>query len=120
MNLLAHIAHAIPIVAKIMLTCFTANESALGFYKKLGYEKDECSPEPRKLKGGKRVECDYVILSRKVRREGEEKAGEEDVEVGKRGEKGIGSESGSGSGCGMMGEIGKEVGKGGGKRKRGV
>lgn len=54
MSLLASIARAIPGVEKTMLTCFTANEAALKFYKKLGYEKDEYSPEPKRLKGGGR------------------------------------------------------------------
>ncbi|QSZ30851.1 hypothetical protein DSL72_000409 [Monilinia vaccinii-corymbosi] len=62
MSLLASIAHAIPGVQKTMLTCFTANEAALSFYKKLGYGKDEYSPEPKRLKGGRVVESDYVIL----------------------------------------------------------
>ncbi|KAF7867244.1 hypothetical protein EAF04_005327 [Stromatinia cepivora] len=69
MSLLTSIARAIPGVEKTMLTCFTANEEALSFYKKLGYEKDEYSPEPKRLKGGKAVESDYVILSRGVERE---------------------------------------------------
>ncbi|KAM0130161.1 hypothetical protein ACHAO1_008039 [Botrytis cinerea] len=94
MSLLASIARAIPGVEKTMLTCFTANEAALKFYKKLGYEKDEYSPEPKRLKGGKVLENDYVILSKRVERTGDERVGDE--------------------------EDSKEVGVGKGKRKRRV
>ena len=94
MSLLASIARAIPGVEKTMLTCFTANEAALKFYKKLGYEKDEYSPEPKRLKGGKVLENDYVILSKRVERTGDERVGGE--------------------------EDSKEVGVGKGKRKRRV
>ncbi|KAI9641051.1 hypothetical protein NHQ30_010479 [Ciborinia camelliae] len=89
MNLLTSIAHAIPGVQKTMLTCFTANEPALSFYRKLGYEIDECSPEPRRLKGGRVVETDYVILSKRVHVEGGGGGGE-----GEEGRKGVGYESG--------------------------
>ncbi|TEY54686.1 hypothetical protein BOTCAL_0239g00080 [Botryotinia calthae] len=82
MSLLTSIARAIPGVEKTMLTCFTANEAALKFYKKLKYEKDEYSPEPKRLKGGKVLENDYVILSKRVERMGGEEDSKE-VEVGK-------------------------------------
>lgn len=78
-----------------MLTCFTANKTALNFYEKLGYEKDEYSPEPKRLKGGRVVESDYVILSRRVEgKEGEKSEEEEEErEVGrgkrKRSEQGV-------------------------------
>ena len=38
------------------------------FYERLGYEKDEFSPEPRVLRNGTVVEIDYVILSKGARR----------------------------------------------------
>ncbi|TGO56958.1 hypothetical protein BCON_0071g00120 [Botryotinia convoluta] len=82
MSLLTNIARAIPGVEKTMLTCYTANEAALKFYRKLGYEKDEYSPEPKRLKGGKVLESDYVILSKRVEGTGEEVEGKE-VEIGK-------------------------------------
>lgn len=82
MSLLTNIARAIPGVEKAMLTCYTANEAALKFYRKLGYEKDEYSPEPKRLKGGKVLESDYVILSKRVERIGDGVEGKE-VEAGK-------------------------------------
>lgn len=85
MSLLASVARAIPGVEKTMLTCFTANEAALEFYGKLGYEKDEYSPEPKRLKSGKVLEGDYVILSRRVQRSGNEVEGKnQEVGNGKR------------------------------------
>ena len=51
---------------KTMLTVFRSNEAAIRFYKKLGYEKDKYSPEPRKLRGGKVKEADYLILSKNL------------------------------------------------------
>ncbi|APA07233.1 hypothetical protein SS1G_04033 [Sclerotinia sclerotiorum 1980 UF-70] len=76
MTLLTSISRAIPGVEKIMLTCFVANKEALGFYKKFGFEIDEYSPEPKRLKGGRLVQSDYVILSRRVEGEGVEGGGE--------------------------------------------
>jgi hypothetical protein len=64
------IAHNMPPVTKVMLTCFAANERGLAFYKKLGFSTDEISPVPRRLRGGRIYEPDYVILSKRVRREG--------------------------------------------------
>jgi RimJ/RimL family protein N-acetyltransferase len=58
------VAENIPTVEKAMLTCFVSNESALKFYEKLGFTKDDYSPRERKLRGGKVVVPDYVILSR--------------------------------------------------------
>ena len=51
---------------KTMLTVFRSNEAAIRFYKTLGYEKDKYSPEPRKLRGGKVKEADYLILSKNL------------------------------------------------------
>lgn len=64
MNYLADTAEHIPSVQKVMLTCFVCNTHALAFYHKLGYTTDDFSPRPRKLRGGKVVTPDYVVLSR--------------------------------------------------------
>ncbi|MCJ1402781.1 hypothetical protein MMC11_006002 [Xylographa trunciseda] len=53
-------------VEKAMLTVFVANEGARRFYKRLGYDVDEFSPEERKLRGGVVVVPDYVILSKSL------------------------------------------------------
>ncbi|KAI1065798.1 hypothetical protein LB507_000140 [Fusarium sp. FIESC RH6] len=58
------VAENIPSIEKAMLTCFVSNKSALKFYEKLGFTKDDYSPRGRKLRGGKVVIPDYVILSR--------------------------------------------------------
>ncbi|KAH8682758.1 acyl-CoA N-acyltransferase [Xylariales sp. PMI_506] len=55
-----------PDVNKVMLTCFLKNENALAFYRKLGFEKDSISPEPRKLRFGKEFIPDYIIMSKKT------------------------------------------------------
>ncbi|KAH7018375.1 acyl-CoA N-acyltransferase [Microdochium trichocladiopsis] len=55
-------------IEKVMLTCFLSNKSALKFYGKLGFTKDDISPGPRTLRGGKIIEPDYVILSKEVAR----------------------------------------------------
>lgn len=60
------VAESIAGVEKVMLTCFVSNDKARRFYEKLGFEKDEFSPRDRKLRGGKIVTSDYVILSRRV------------------------------------------------------
>ncbi|KAK4241180.1 acyl-CoA N-acyltransferase [Achaetomium macrosporum] len=57
----------LPPVTKVMLTCFLSNQRALAFYRKLGFEKDEISPGPRKLRHGKTFIPDYVIMSQAVR-----------------------------------------------------
>lgn len=68
MKHLMDVAESIPKVEKTMLTCFVSNASALQFYEKLGFTKDEYSPRERKLRGGKTVIPDYVILSRRTTR----------------------------------------------------
>ncbi|KAK4142877.1 uncharacterized protein C8A04DRAFT_12895 [Dichotomopilus funicola] len=60
-------ASNLPPITKVMLTCFLANQRGLAFYKKLGFETDEISPVPRKLRYGKIFTPDYVILSKTVR-----------------------------------------------------
>ncbi|CZT20381.1 uncharacterized protein RCC_06241 [Ramularia collo-cygni] len=49
-------------VEKVMLTCFVANERALGAYRKWGFGVDVCSPGERRLRG-KIWKADYVIMS---------------------------------------------------------
>lgn len=53
-------------VEKAMMTVFVVNEKALGFYGALGYEEDEFSPKPRRLRGGVVKVPDYVILSKSL------------------------------------------------------
>lgn len=67
MDYLATVAESIPIVEKVMLTCFIANANAYAFYEKLGFERDPMSPVPKKLRFGKVFEPDYVIMSKRVR-----------------------------------------------------
>lgn len=55
-----------PPIKKVMLTCFLSNERAFGFYKKLGFEEDEISPRPKKLRSGKEYTPDYMIMSKVV------------------------------------------------------
>ena len=49
---------------KAMLTVFKTNKAAMRFYERLGYQKDEYSPRPRKLRGGVVKDPDYMILSK--------------------------------------------------------
>jgi len=52
---------------KTMLTVFKSNEIARRFYERLGYEVDEYSPRPRKLRNGTIKDVDYLILSKKLK-----------------------------------------------------
>ncbi|KXX79690.1 N-alpha-acetyltransferase 40 [Madurella mycetomatis] len=61
------VATNLPPVTKVMLTCFLSNQSGLNFYEKLGFEKDDISPGPRKLRYGKTSTPDYVIMSKLIR-----------------------------------------------------
>jgi GNAT superfamily N-acetyltransferase len=61
------VAANLPPISKVMLTCFLSNQRGLDFYRKLGFEKDEISPGPRKLRYGKTFTPDYVIMSKPVR-----------------------------------------------------
>ncbi|KAK1713414.1 hypothetical protein CaCOL14_009364 [Colletotrichum acutatum] len=82
MDFLVKVAESIPIIEKVMLTCFISNADARAFYEKLGFEIDALSPVERKLRFGKVFVPDYVIMSKRVRdkRKGE---GKEDLdEVG--------------------------------------
>lgn len=49
---------------KTMLTVFKSNTKAVRFYKRCGFEIDEYSPQPRKLRNGTVKEPDYLILSK--------------------------------------------------------
>ncbi|KAF1345588.1 acyl-CoA N-acyltransferase, partial [Delphinella strobiligena] len=49
---------------KTMLTVFRRNEQARAMYGKLGYDVDECSPRPRRLRGGVVKGVDYIIMSK--------------------------------------------------------
>jgi GNAT superfamily N-acetyltransferase len=69
MGFLFTVAGNIPPVGKVMLTCFLSNVRGLDFYKKLGFQKDEISPAPRKLRFGKTFTPDYVILSKTISRQ---------------------------------------------------
>ena len=54
-------------VSKVMLTVFRANTRAVDWYAKLGYQEDEFSPGPRKLRNGTVKEPSYIILSKQVK-----------------------------------------------------
>lgn len=54
-------------VEKAMLTVFKSNEAARRFYDTLGYQVDEYSPRPRRLRNGTVKEVDYIILSKNLR-----------------------------------------------------
>ncbi|KAI1383996.1 acyl-CoA N-acyltransferase [Hypoxylon trugodes] len=68
MGFLESVAANTPPIEKVMLTCFLRNQRALAFYKKAGFEKDEISPEPRRLRFGKEFIPDYIIMSKVVAR----------------------------------------------------
>ena len=62
---------------KAMLTVFRSNEGAAQFYEGLGYGVDEFSPGPRKLRGGRVKEADYLIMSKALGK-GDEENGKKD------------------------------------------
>ncbi|OCT46075.1 putative N-acetyltransferase [Cladophialophora carrionii] len=67
MDLAEQIARNIGL-AKVMLTVFRANKRAVGWYTKLGYQEDDFSPGPRKLRNGTVKEPSYIILSKQLKR----------------------------------------------------
>lgn len=66
MQLVVEAGERIESVHKVMLTCFVSNTHARWFYERLGFGVDACSPRERKLRGGKVVVPDYVIMSRRT------------------------------------------------------
>ncbi|GAB7355790.1 hypothetical protein MBLNU459_g6470t1 [Dothideomycetes sp. NU459] len=51
---------------KAMLTVFRRNSLALGYYSRRRYGTDECSPRPKRLRGGVVKDVDYVIMSKRL------------------------------------------------------
>ncbi|KAI5245173.1 hypothetical protein E4T43_03304 [Aureobasidium subglaciale] len=62
-NVVEHIGRTTA-MDKSMLTVFKSNTRARNWYASRGYEVDEISPKPRKLRGGRSIESDYEILSK--------------------------------------------------------
>lgn len=71
MDLLETVAYNIDVVDKVMLTVFTCNKRAVEFYQKCGFVRDEISPQPRTLRGGKVKVPEYEILSKRVEHHGD-------------------------------------------------
>lgn len=70
-DLLETVACNIGVVDKVMLTVFTCNKRAVEFYQKCGFVRDEISPQPRTLRGGKVKAPEYEILSKRVEHRGD-------------------------------------------------
>jgi len=68
-------------VKKAMLTVFVVNEAARKFYDNLGYEEDDFSPRPRKLRDGIVKRPNYTILSKPLMDQDE---GEQEIRGKKR------------------------------------
>lgn len=68
MGLHIAVAESLPPIEKVMLTCFVANRRAMAFYARLGFERDEFSPDAKILRSGETRAPDYVILSKPVKR----------------------------------------------------
>lgn len=66
MEILESIGRAVG-VEKSMLTVFTTNEHAQDLYRYLGYDVDDYSPQPKRLRGGKIKQPDYLIMSKTLR-----------------------------------------------------
>ena len=58
---------------KAMLTVWRSNKGARRFYERLGWGEDEFSPGPRKMRGGRVMECEYVIMSKELQNNGGKK-----------------------------------------------
>jgi ribosomal protein S18 acetylase RimI-like enzyme len=67
MGFLFTVAQNVPPIEKAMLTCFLSNRRGLEFYRKLGFQEDEISPRPRRLRYGKIFTPDYMIMSKAIR-----------------------------------------------------
>lgn len=67
MGCLETVARNVEVMEKVMLTVFTSNMRASTFYRRLGFEEDESSPRPRKLRGVVK-DPDYAIMSKKIER----------------------------------------------------
>ncbi|KAI0473583.1 acyl-CoA N-acyltransferase [Xylariaceae sp. FL0804] len=65
---LERVAVHTPPVAKVMLTCFRSNARARRFYERSGFEEDPLTPRPRRLRSGRVVVPDYLIMSKKITR----------------------------------------------------
>ncbi|KAG5982715.1 hypothetical protein E4U43_006399, partial [Claviceps pusilla] len=66
MQLLLEAGERIDGVDKVMLACFLSNTRAKLFYERLGFEVDAETPRERKLRGGRVVKPDYVVMSRRT------------------------------------------------------
>lgn len=66
MGFLETVAINIDVMDKVMLTVFTCNTGAVDFYRRCGFERDDISPQPRKLRNGVVKEPDYSIMSKSV------------------------------------------------------
>jgi ribosomal protein S18 acetylase RimI-like enzyme len=64
-NMVEHIGNVTG-MDKAMLTVFKRNTHARRWYNSRGYSVDEISPRPRKLRGGRSIEPDYEILSKRL------------------------------------------------------
>lgn len=51
---------------KAMLTVWRSNKGARRFYERLGWGEDKFSPSPRRMRGGRMMECEYVIMSKRL------------------------------------------------------
>lgn len=68
MGFLDTVARNIEVMEKVMLTVFTCNTRAVEFYRRCGFEVDDFSPRPRKLRNGVVKEPDYAIMSKRIQR----------------------------------------------------
>lgn len=69
MGFLETVARNIEVMKKVMLTVFLCNTRAVRFYRRCGFETDDSSPWPRKLRNGVVKRPDYEILSKRVGRQ---------------------------------------------------
>lgn len=68
MGCLETVAGNVEVMKKVMLTVFTSNTRAREFYRRRGFEEDETSPRPRKLRGVVK-RPDYAIMSKRIARD---------------------------------------------------